>query len=262
MHTLSSSQPLPAAEGGPSNVVRFGDTIRRARQPWTGAVQALLRHLEEVGFTGSPRVVDDADEHVVTYIEGDFVHPHAWSDEGVFRVGRFLRALHNATATFRLPPDTAWERWWLHEDGPDSVITHCDAGPWHFVARDGLPVALIDWELAGPVHRLDELAATGWWNAQLHDDDIAERHQLPAAEVRARQLGLFLDGYELPAKDREGFVTRMIEVAIRDCAAEAVRHRISPEAVDPRPLWGLAWRARAAGWMIRHRTLLERAILR
>ena len=54
MHTFASSEPLPAAEGGPSNVVRSGDTIRRARQPWTGAVQALLRHLEEVGFTGSP----------------------------------------------------------------------------------------------------------------------------------------------------------------------------------------------------------------
>jgi Ser/Thr protein kinase RdoA (MazF antagonist) len=71
-----------------------------------------LRHLEEVGFTGSPGVVDGADdEHVVTYMEGTFVHPHAWSDEGVWQVGRMLRDLHTATATFRLPPDAVWERW-------------------------------------------------------------------------------------------------------------------------------------------------------
>jgi aminoglycoside phosphotransferase (APT) family kinase protein len=194
-------------------------------------VQALLRHLGEVGFTGSPRVIGSAgDEHVVTYIEGTFVHPHAWSDEGVWQVGKLLRDLHTATATFRLPPDAVWERWWMHNDGPESVITHCDAGPWHIVARDGLPVGLIDWELAGPAHRLDEVAATAWWNAQLHDDDVAERQNLPDAEARARQLAMFLDGYELPVDDREGLVTRMIEVAIRTvpprrCATGSHRNR-------------------------------------
>jgi aminoglycoside phosphotransferase (APT) family kinase protein len=148
----------------------------------------------------------------------------------------------------------------MHQDGPDSVIGHCDAGPWHIVARTGRPVAFIDWTLAGPVDRLDEVVATAWWNAQLHDDDVAERNGLPDAASRARQLRLFLAGYELPVADRAGLVNRMIEVAIRDCAAEAARARITPESTDPAPLWSLAWRARAAGWMIRHRTLLERAV--
>ena len=65
---------------------------------------------------------------------------------------------------------------------------HCDTGPWHIVARDGLPVAFIDWTLAGPIDRRDEIAATAWWNAQLHDDDVAERNQLPDAAARAAQL--------------------------------------------------------------------------
>jgi hypothetical protein len=261
VHTFASSEPLPAAEGGPSNVIRTGNTIRRARRPWTGAVQSLLRHLEEVGFAGSPRVVEGNDGgDVVTYIEGTFVHPHAWSDDGVWQVGRLLRDLHTATATFRPPAGVTWQPWWMHHDGPDVVVTHCDAGPWHIVARDGLPIGFIDWELAGPAHRLDEVAATAWWNAQLHDDDIAERQNLPDAASRARQLALFLDGYELPATDRAGLVPRMIEVAIRDCAAEAVMSGITPETVDHAPLWALAWRARAAAWMIRHKALLERTI--
>lgn len=71
---------------------------------------------------------------------------------------------------------------------------------------------------------------------------------------------LFLDGYELPAADRDGLVTRMIEFAIRDCAAEAAQARITPDSTDPAPLWSLAWRARAAGWMISHRSLLENAL--
>jgi aminoglycoside phosphotransferase (APT) family kinase protein len=220
--------------------------------------------LEEYGFTGSPRVVGDgldADgNEVLTYIEGALVHPHAWSDRGVWEVGRLLRGVHAATASFRPPPDAVWQSWWMHHSGPDSVIGHCDTGPWHIVARDGDPVAFIDWTLAGPVDRLDEVVATAWWNAQLHGDDVAERNDLPDAADRARQLRLFLDGYELPAADRDGLVTRMIEFAIRDCAAEAAQARITPDSTDPAPLWSLAWRARAAGWMISHRSLLENAL--
>jgi hypothetical protein len=257
----TSFEPLRAAEGGPSHVVRSGGTVRRPAGPWTDTVHALLRHLENVGFAGAPRVVDDGTgAHVVTWIEGDIVHPHAWSDEAVWRVGRLLRDLHAATASFRPPPDAVWQPWWMHHRGSTAVIGHCDAGPWHTVARDGVPVAFVDWTLAGPVDRLDEVVATAWWNAQLHDDDVADRNDLPDAGSRARQLRLFLDGYELPPADRDGLVSRMIEFAVRDCAAEAERARITPESTDPAPLWALAWRARAGGWMIRHRTLLERAV--
>ncbi|MFG1965165.1 hypothetical protein [Nonomuraea sp. NPDC049028] len=52
----------------------------------------------------------------------------------------------------------------------------------------------------------------------------------------------------------------MIEFAIRDCAFVAVKSRITPESTDPDPLWALAWQARAAAWMLRHRPLLENAL--
>ena len=264
MVSASSFEPLTAAEGGPSHVIRSGETVKRPAEPWTGTIHALLRHLEDVGFAGSPRVVGDGIDaegnEVLTYVDGSIVHPRAWSDEGVGQVGKLLRDLHIATTSFRPPPDAVWQRWWMHQQGPNSVIGHCDAGPWHTVARDGKPVAFIDWTLAGPVDRLDEVVATAWWNAQLHDDDVAERHGLPDASTRARQLRLFLDGYELPRADRQVLVSRMIEFAIRDCSAEAVRAGITPDSTDPAPLWALTWRARAAGWMIRHRTLLEQAI--
>ncbi|MEV7231073.1 hypothetical protein AB0M79_29260 [Polymorphospora sp. NPDC051019] len=193
-------------------------------------------------------------------IEGGIVHPHTWSEEGTWQVGSLLPDLHLATASFEPSPDAVWKPWWMHHDGPESVIGRCDAGPWHTVARDGRPAAFIDWTLAGPVDRIDEVVATGCWNAQLHDDDVADRNGLPDAITRARHLRLFLDGYELSRADREGLVGRMIEFAIRDCAAEAARARITPGSTDPAPLWALAWRSRAADWMIRHRTLLERAI--
>jgi aminoglycoside phosphotransferase (APT) family kinase protein len=46
--------------------------------------------------------------------------------------------------------------------------------PWNIVARDGMPVALIDWEFAGPVDPLVELAQAAWLNAKLHDDLVAQ----------------------------------------------------------------------------------------
>ncbi|GGK99074.1 phosphotransferase [Mangrovihabitans endophyticus] len=265
MDSASLFEPLPAVDGGPSHVMRSGNTVRRRVGPGTQTVHALLRHLAEAGFVGAPRVVgegiDGDGNEVLTWIEGETVHPYAWSDDGVAHVGRLLRDLHAATAGFRPPPEARWHPWWMHHSGPGTVIGHCDAGPWNIVARDGTPVAFIDWTLAGPVDRIDEVVATAWWNAQLHDDDVAQRNGLPDAAARARQLRLFLDGYELATPDRADLVGRMIEVVIRDCAAEAARARITPESDDPTPLWALAWRSRAAGWMIRHRSLLERAVV-
>ncbi len=49
------------------------------------------------------------------------------------------------------------------------------------VGTGGMPEGLVDWEYAGPVDRLTELAYACWLNAQLHDDDIAERQGLPDA---------------------------------------------------------------------------------
>ena len=263
MSLHDASVPLPAAAGGPSNVMRVGNTVRRRARPWSRTVHTLLRHLEAVGFTGCPRVVDDGFDadgnEVLTYIEGAIQHPRPWTDDGIWHVGQMLRRLHDATATFTPPEDSLWQPWLFHLGAPSAVIGHCDTGPWHMVVRDARPVAFIDWLLAGPTDRLDEVAATAWWNAQLHDD-VAARDGLPDAATRAAQMRYFLDGYELARADRAGMVTRMIEFAIRDCAWEAVRAGVTPASTDPTPLWALAWRARAAAWMLRHRSTLERAI--
>lgn len=275
MSSPSASLPerLVKPDGRVSSVSRRGGVVLRPVQRWTASVHALLRHLEEVGFDAAPRLVGDGrDGHgkeVVTYVEGTFVHPRAWSDEGVWQVGRLLRQLLEATSTFRPTAGAVWRPWWFRSTDPGAVISHADLGPWNIVARDGLPVAFIDWERAGPVDRRDEIAGTAWLNAQLHDDDVAELNGLPDAAARAAQLRRFLDGFELPAAEREGLVTRMIEYAIRYCAGEATQPStrdgtigspITMQSTDPTPLWAMAWRARSAAWMIHHRTLLERTI--
>ena len=190
--------------GGRSVVRRRGDVVIRDTGPWTPAVHALLRHLEDAGFAAAPRLAGSGLDHdgreVLTFIEGEFTQPGPWSLDGAAGLGSLLRDLHLATRSFSPPPDAVWFPWRGRDLGsPVKVIGHCDVAPWNIVARDGLPVALIDWETAGPVDPLVELAQLAWLNAKLHDDVVAEREHLPPLADRARQLAAIVDAYGLTA---------------------------------------------------------------
>jgi len=253
----------------PTGVIRRGDVIVRDSGPWTPAIHALLRHLEAVGFPAAPRLVgggiDAAGRETLTFIPGDFTHPGPWSLDGAAAVGALLRDLHSATATFRPPADARWWPWFGRAlgDGP-RLIGHCDVAPWNIVARQNLPVALIDWERAGPTDPLTELAQACWLNAKLHDDRVAALEGLPPLAERARHLRAIVDGYDLPATARRDFVARIAAFAVHDAAAEADRADITPETrpdmVAPEYLWSLAWRTRAAAWILRHRATLQSAL--
>ena len=236
--------------------------VHKSVGPWTPSVFALLRHLERAGFAGAPRVVGAG----YSFVPGESPHPYAWSDDAVAGVGTLLRGLHDATADFTPPPDATWQPNWLRDlGGGDLVYGHCDTGPWNIVGRDGRAEAFIDWEFAGPVDRHWELAETIWLNAQLVDDDVAARQGLPDAATRARHARAIADGYGLAAADRADVVERLADVAIHSARFEAVDAGVTPEstgAVDATGypvLWGIAWRARSASWIVRHRQLLRRA---
>ncbi len=232
---------------------------------------ALLRHLENAGFAGAPRVVgsgfaDDGRE-MVSYIPGASPQPYAWSEDAVAGVGMLLRQLHDAAATFIPPPGAVWKTWFGRElPGSQPVIGHCDTGPWNIIARDGRSAALADFEFAGPVDAIWELAQAAWLNAQLHDDDVAERLGLPDLAGRARQLRLILDGYGVPARQRAGFVDKMITFAVHSARAEAMEFAVTPQTTAGVSstgypfVWAITWRARSASWMLTNRTHLQRAI--
>ncbi len=146
--------------------------------------------------------------------------------------------------------------------GPVKVIGHCDVAPWNIAARHGRPVAFIDWETAGPVSPQVELAQLCWLNAKLHDDIVAELEGLPSLADRARQLAAIVDAYGLTARQRQGFFDQIVEFAVCDTAWEADDAGVtSPDMTShPIALWAMAWRARSAAWMLRHRRTLEAAL--
>jgi Ser/Thr protein kinase RdoA (MazF antagonist) len=254
-----------------SKASRRQDVVLHAAGPWSRSVVALLKHLEAVGFEGAPRPVGDGFDadgrEAITYIPGTTPHPRAWDDQAVSAIGTLLRQLHEATESFQPAADATWQPSFVRLlPGDHPVIGHGDLGPWNVVAQGGTPVAFIDWEFAGPVDARWELAEAAWLNAQLHDDDIAERAGLPSAAHRGRQVRLLLDAYGLPTAERAGFVDRMIELAVHSARSEAVQYGVTLDtttAVDASGypvLWAITWRTRSASWMLRNRQTLERAL--
>lgn len=253
-------------EGGTRHAIyRDGEVVRRPWQDWMPAVHALLRHVEEESFSGAPRVVGDGRDNegraVWTYLEGSIQQPAPWTDEGIAELGSLIREFHEAASTFRPPADAEWQRWWIHDIRSDTGIGHGELAPWNILTVDGHPTALIDWEFAGPLDPIVDLAQAAWLNAQLHGLQVARIQHLPGAEARASQLRQFLDGYELDVDRREGFVDLMIEVAVHSCAHEAQISGASPESFDVgEGAWAMAWRASSAAWMMDHRELLRSVI--
>ncbi|MGO7837595.1 aminoglycoside phosphotransferase family protein [Rhizobium leguminosarum] len=248
--------------GGRTRVSRRGSVLFRASGPWSHTVISLLQHLERSGFSEAPHVIGQGfDEHgreTLSFIEGDVLHPQPWADDAVPRLGEMLRRLHDATSSFSVPKGAVWRPWFGRTIGRGPlVIGHCDTGPWNIISRAGLPIALIDWEVAGPVRQDIELVQACWLNAQLYDDDIAEKVGLGPATARARQVRMLLDGYGLARNARSGFVDQLIEFAVLDAAAQAIESSVTAESTDPEPLWAITWRTKSAAWILRNRHMLE-----
>lgn len=252
----------------PKSVSRRNNVVHKDCSAWTPTVHSLLRHLEREQFP-APRVVgngfDEDGRETITYIEGVVVERGSWSPENAYEIGKLLRKLHVATGTYVPSGDAKWFPWYGRDLGRrDKVIGHCDLGPWNIVTRNGKPVALIDWDFAGPVDPVIELAHACWLNAKLHDDIVGDIEGLPPVTERAKHLRAIVDGYGLESEIRANFVQDIINVAICETAAEANEADIKPDT-GPSELarevpWAIAWRARAAAWMTRNRSELERAL--
>ena len=219
----TAAQPEVPLAGGDitEGVVRVGDTVRRPVGPHSPLVHALLAHLESAGFEGAPRFlgIDRAGREVLSYIDGEVAwrpRPSWIADETrLASVGRLVRAYDDAAASF-VPPQDALPG--TRSAGPPGVppapayppelIGHVDITPENVVFREGGAYALIDFDLAKPATRADEMFnAMMWWVpfSDPRDADPLLRH----ADV-PRRARILADAYGLSGTDRE----RIMEVAI------------------------------------------------
>ncbi len=194
-----TEEKLPG--GRTFGAVRVGDEVRRPAQPWSVTVQSVLRHLEDVGFEGAPRALgfDDRGRERLTFLAGQsFGEPSPWpdwvrSDHALRQVGAWLRRLHDATASFRPGADPVWftRRPWR----PGLIIAHLDAAPWNVVWDGDDLVGFIDWEMASPSAREDDLAFSALTWVPLLTAEVAEPAGFDAPADRRRRFHLLLDAY-------------------------------------------------------------------
>ncbi|MCB0115218.1 MAG: aminoglycoside phosphotransferase family protein, partial [Caldilineaceae bacterium] len=158
-------------EGGNVNtVVRVGDTVRRGLTPNSATVHRLLLHLQDRGFDGCPRFlgIDEQNREILSFIDGETgILPSIWqSDEALIATAQMLRRYHDATVDFAPAGDAMWA--YRHPDPERSeVICHNDFAPYNFVYEDGVPVAVLDFDLAGPGPRIKDVAYAAYWTVPL-----------------------------------------------------------------------------------------------
>lgn len=204
--------PLRGGTANRGSVVRVGDTVRKPLRPTSPATHALLEHLERVGFEGAPRFlgVDAKEREVLSYVDGEAAtapYPDwALTDQALDSVAHLLRRYHEAVESFdpagRVWPQPAPARY------RERLISHNDPNLDNVVFRDGLAVALIDFDLAGPGSRVwDVAAAARLWVPLRAAEDITD-----ARSGRSRiRLRAFVDAYGLDPGDRHTAVDAVLD---------------------------------------------------
>ncbi len=268
------------AGGGSSSARLVDGVVYRLARPWTATVHKVLRYLEEKGFSGAPRIegsgISSDGFETLVYIEGVEVPQSGLSEAAAFALGALLRSAHDTLGGFKPTGDEIWMPWWGRTlPGDDWILGHCDVAPWNLICREGIPVALIDWDSCGPVARRWELAQAIWLNAQLFDDDVADSQGLPSLRDRLIVARSICDGYGLEAPERRQLPDAMIEAAVRTAAQEAVDSGVTEIGYSPvkngllgggepfsghQLTWAMTWRIRSARWLLDNRSELSDAL--
>jgi hypothetical protein len=262
MSTAPNTRLYDTEAEAAERAVIVGGAVHRAAGYWTAAVHALLCHLQTTRFAAhAPRVLGFADDgrEMLGYIPGDS-GPDAWvqivPERGLRGYAKFIRAYHDAVASYLPPPDAVWALE-ARPPGPNEIICHGDLGPWNVVWHESEPVGLIDWDDAGPAPPMTDIACALEHAVPFRDDaECVKWRRYPAPPDRRRRIEAFAEAYGL--QTTRGLVDEVIAAQYGDLN----RVRRLAERGVPRPA---RWVARGfldelqsrIDWSERHRHLFE-----
>jgi Phosphotransferase enzyme family len=253
---MGEGEPLSGGSDT-QGMVRIGETVRRPLRPFSLTVQAYLARLRDVGFTGAPLPlgVDEQGREVLTFVPGE-VHPHpvppeAAGDDVLVALALLIRALHEASAGWVPPPGAVWGGSPADTGrvtGRAGLVSHRDYATGNVVFRDGLPAALIDFDLARPATRVYDIANALWFWAPLKWGDPRDRPPALAGADIPRRVAVFADAYGMTAQQRADLAPLAVDIAHR-------YHEDSRASAGLNPVWHQAWKenkhtlSRAEAWV-------------
>jgi hypothetical protein len=239
-----AEQQLVGGVANAGQVVRVGPHVLRPSSPHSGSIHAFLRAVRQAGFEGAPLPVgiDDDGRERLEFVEGDVpVPPYpGWSrsDAALTSVARLLRGLHDAARGFD-PTGLTWDDSLADPTG-GTLVCHNDVEPSNVVFRDGIAVALLDFEFAAPGRPVYDLAQLARLCVPIDDDVDQARLGWQPADEPAR-LRLVADEYGLDRGGRAELVAALDDAI--DVIEAAVRHRPDgAETCERRRRW---WTAHA-----------------
>ncbi|MBO0804056.1 MAG: phosphotransferase [Nocardiopsaceae bacterium] len=252
---MSEGEPLTGGSDT-QGIVRIGDTVRRPLRPFSLTVQAYLAHLRDAGFAGAPLPlgVDEQGREVLSFVHGD-VHgwpppPEAAGEDVLVALARLIRALHEASAGWVPPPGAVWGGSPANSgrvtERPE-LVSHRDYALGNVVFRDGLPAALIDFDLAKPTTLVYDIANALWFWAPLKWGDPRDRPPALADADIPHRVAVFADAYGMTAGQRAELAPLVAGIARR-------YHEDSRASAELNPVWREAWEegrhtlSRAEAW--------------
>jgi hypothetical protein len=249
--------------GSANRVWRVGDTIRRSRWPWSDTTGALLLHLEEKGFTYSPRYlgIDGLGRDVLSVLPGT---PMAIlrGDDQLVQVATLLRELHDATADFTPPTGAVWQVAPVPGAVGGGRIIHRDVAAWNLLETGEVITGLADWDLAGPGRLIEDFAYVAWHFTPLHPELMGDGSAPPPVTDRPRRLRVLADAYGLTPDERHRVLSEVAGVEVRQAA------RVADGALAGDQASTRLWQAgrftentgRSLAWLAEHRESLFTAL--
>ena len=228
-------------DGGIANaglVVRVGPHVLRPSTPHSGSVHAFLRAVRHAGFEGAsfPVAIDEDGRERLVFIDGEVpVAPYPdWSqsDTALASIARLLRGLHDAARGFD-PQGLTWDDS-LADPAGGTLVCHNDVCPENVVFRDGIAVALLDFEFAAPGRPVYDVAQLARLWVPIDDDvDQARLGWRPAD--RPSRLRLVADVYGLDRDGRAELLTAMNDAIAR--VETAVRRSVDAGEPNSVAMW-------------------------
>ena len=177
-----------------------------------------------------PVGIDDDGRERLEFIVGDVpLSPYPdWSqsDAALASIARLLRGLHDAARGFD-PEGHTWNDA-LADPAGGTLVCHNDVEPSNVVFREGLAIALIDFEFAAPGRPAYDLAQLARTCVPIEDDFDQARIGWRPADRPAR-LRLVADAYGLDRNGRAELLDAMDDAI--DRIEEAARRSV--DAGDP-----------------------------